>query len=256
MKTFFFTTILSLSFLFGKSQSITILPIDGISLSDAQQSIKFPEQYAANVPMMYMFAGGTQNSTRMVIAHSPAYTNYGLQYNDVEDKFYFVGAGQNACSIDLYNRIVEVNGLTKTNNLQIANGGSSRDFLVKNDVNGNVGFTKGNNRVGINYIIALQGIFPSRDLMSSRVKSIDGVTGLDPFIGEITMFAGNFAPRGWALCNGQLLLIGDNVALFSLLGTTYGGDGRTTFALPDLRAATPVHVGSSSGITWDLGEKN
>ncbi|WP_435353934.1 tail fiber protein [Emticicia sp. SJ17W-69] len=256
MKTFFFTTILFLSFLLGKSQSITILPSNGIALSDAQQSIKFPEQYVANVPMMYLFAGGTQNTTRMVIAHSPTYQNYGLQYNDVQDKFYFVGAGINACSIDLYNRIVDVNGLTKTNNLQIANGGSSKDFLVKNDVNGNVGFTKGNNRVGISYIISLTGVFPSRESMSSRMKSIDGVAGLNPFYGEITMFAGNFAPMGWAFCDGQLLLISENPALFSILGTTYGGDGRTTFALPDLRAATPVHVGTSNGITYELGEKH
>ena len=57
----------------------------------------------------------------------------------------------------------------------------------------------------------------------------------EPFIGEISMFAGNFAPRGWAFCDGQLLSIAQNSALFSILGTTYGGDGRTTFALPDLR---------------------
>ena len=60
----------------------------------------------------------------------------------------------------------------------------------------------------------------------------------EPFIGEISMFGGNFAPRGWALCDGQLLPISQNTALFSLLGTTYGGDGRTTFGLPDLRVET------------------
>jgi len=58
---------------------------------------------------------------------------------------------------------------------------------------------------------------------------------MDPFIGQIMLFAGNFAPRGWALCQGQLLSIASNTALFSIFGTTYGGDGRTTFALPDLR---------------------
>lgn len=61
------------------------------------------------------------------------------------------------------------------------------------------------------------------------------------------MFAGNFAPRGWAFCNGQLLAISSNTALFSILGTTYGGDGRTTFGLPDLRGRVPVHSGSSTG---------
>jgi microcystin-dependent protein len=68
-----------------------------------------------------------------------------------------------------------------------------------------------------------------------------------PFIGQITLFAGNFAPRGWAFCDGQLLAISQNTALFSILGTTYGGDGRTTFALPDLRGRAPVHAGSSGG---------
>ncbi len=64
-----------------------------------------------------------------------------------------------------------------------------------------------------------------------------------PFIGEIRMFAGNFAPAGWALCDGSLIPISENDALFNLIGTTYGGDGQTTFALPDLRSRVPVHVG-------------
>lgn len=64
----------------------------------------------------------------------------------------------------------------------------------------------------------------------------------EPFIGEIRMFAGNFAPRGWALCDGQLLAISQNDALFSLLGTTYGGDGRSTFGLPDMRGRLPIHA--------------
>lgn len=72
---------------------------------------------------------------------------------------------------------------------------------------------------------------------------------MDPFVGQITMFAGNFAPRGWAFCDGQLLDVSQNDALFSLLGTTYGGDGRTTFGLPDLRGRTPIHYGSGPGLT-------
>lgn len=64
-----------------------------------------------------------------------------------------------------------------------------------------------------------------------------------PFLGEIRMFGGNFAPRGWSLCQGQLLSIAQNDALFALLGTTFGGDGQTTFALPDLRGRIPVHQG-------------
>ena len=64
-----------------------------------------------------------------------------------------------------------------------------------------------------------------------------------PFIGEIRMFAGNFAPAGWMLCQGQLLPISENDTLFNLIGTTYGGDGQTTFALPNLQSRIPVHVG-------------
>ena len=71
----------------------------------------------------------------------------------------------------------------------------------------------------------------------------------DPFVGEIRMFAGNFAPRSWAFCDGQLLAVGSNDALFSLLGTMYGGDGRTTFGLPDLRGRVPLHAGSGPGLT-------
>lgn len=69
----------------------------------------------------------------------------------------------------------------------------------------------------------------------------------EPFIGEIRMFAGSFAPQGWSLCDGQLLAINQNSALFSLFGTIYGGDGRTTFALPDLRGRVPVGAGQSPG---------
>ncbi|MCH2193491.1 tail fiber protein [Kordia sp.] len=72
---------------------------------------------------------------------------------------------------------------------------------------------------------------------------------MDPFIGEIVMFGGNFAPRGWGLCNGQLLAISSNTALFSILGTTYGGDGRTTFALPDLRGRSAIHPGTGPGLS-------
>ncbi|AXG71544.1 phage tail collar domain protein [Kordia sp. SMS9] len=72
---------------------------------------------------------------------------------------------------------------------------------------------------------------------------------MNPFLAQIVMFAGNFAPRGWAFCDGQLLPINANQALFSLLGTTYGGDGRTTFALPDLRGRTPNHAGRGPGLS-------
>ena len=96
--------------------------------------------------------------------------------------------------------------------------------------------------LGINHIIALQGLFPSR-------------SAADPFLAEMSMFAGNFAPRGYAMCDGQLLAISSYSAVFSLLGTTYGGDGRTTFALPDLRGRTAIHPGTGPGLsTRSLGQ--
>ena len=78
----------------------------------------------------------------------------------------------------------------------------------------------------------------------------------DPFIAEIRMFACNFAPRGWAFCNGQLLQVSQNTALFSLIGTTYGGDGRTTTGLPNLQGRVPMHPGRGPGLTpRSLGQK-
>jgi microcystin-dependent protein len=79
----------------------------------------------------------------------------------------------------------------------------------------------------------------------------------DPFVAEIRVFAFTFAPRGWAFCDGQLLPISQNTALFSLLGTTYGGDGKSTFALPDLQGRVPMHPGQGPGLSLhDLGEQN
>ena len=77
----------------------------------------------------------------------------------------------------------------------------------------------------------------------------------EPFLAEIKMVGFNFAPRGFAFCDGQILPINQNQSLYSLLGTTYGGDGRTSFALPDLRGRTPIHVGSSNGVSHPLGQK-
>jgi len=77
----------------------------------------------------------------------------------------------------------------------------------------------------------------------------------EPFVAQIMMFGGNFAPRGWAFCNGQILSIAQNTALFSLLGTTYGGNGQTTFALPNLQGRAPIHAGQSPGTSqYALGE--
>jgi len=78
----------------------------------------------------------------------------------------------------------------------------------------------------------------------------------NPFIGEIRMFGGSFAPAGWAFCDGSLQPISENDALFTLIGTTYGGDGQETFALPNLNGRTPVHAGQGPGISqnYQLGE--
>ena len=92
--------------------------------------------------------------------------------------------------------------------------------------------------LGMNYIIATEGFFPSRDGLNDQT-----------FIGQVSMFAGNFAPGGWAFTDGQSLPIVGNEALFSLLGTTYGGDGVQTFQLPDLRGRTPIHSGIGNGLT-------
>jgi microcystin-dependent protein len=75
-----------------------------------------------------------------------------------------------------------------------------------------------------------------------------------PYVGEIRLFAGNFAPAGWGFCDGSLQSIVENEVLFQLIGTTYGGDGQNTFALPDLRSRVPVHMGSLAGVTYQLGE--
>lgn len=78
----------------------------------------------------------------------------------------------------------------------------------------------------------------------------------NPFVAEIRIFGFNFAPTGWALCNGQILPISQNTALFSLLGTTYGGNGQSTFALPDLQDSAPMHPGQGNGLSLhDLGEQ-
>jgi microcystin-dependent protein len=77
----------------------------------------------------------------------------------------------------------------------------------------------------------------------------------EPFLAEIKIFSFNFAPKGWAMCNGQLLSISQNQALFSLLGTTYGGDGQTTFALPNLQGRTPVHFGNGIVLGERAGEE-
>jgi microcystin-dependent protein len=80
----------------------------------------------------------------------------------------------------------------------------------------------------------------------------------EPYVGEIRLFGGNFAPAGWMFCDGQLLPISENEVLFQLIGTTYGGDGEETFALPDLRGRVPLHMGTNpnNGVTFQIGERD
>ena len=104
----------------------------------------------------------------------------------------------------------------------------------------------------VNYIIALDGPVPERG---------ENHSGTYTHLGQISMFAGDFAPRGWAFCDGQLLTVSQNDALFGLLGTIYGGDGRTTFGLPDLRGRAPLHAGQGPKLTdrrlgWRGGDEN
>jgi microcystin-dependent protein len=148
-------------------------------------------------------------------------------------------------------RKLDVSGDLKADSVFITGANTATDFLVVKDANGQVGHRKSFYGLGINYCIALQGIFPSQN-KPTGVDSTTNVTAYQPFIGEIMLFAGTFPPAGWAFCQGQLQLISQNTALFSILGTTYGGDGKTTFALPDLRNAVPVGFGNN----WQMGESN
>ncbi len=111
---------------------------------------------------------------------------------------------------------------------------------------GSQSFSPAQPSLGLNHLIALEGIYPSEG---------GGIPG-ETLLGEVALFAGNFAPRGWAFADGQLLPISQYEPLFSLLGTIYGGDGETTFALPDLRGRTAVNAGNGPGLgPWPLGDK-
>lgn len=140
---------------------------------------------------------------------------------------------------------LDVNGSIKSNGLFLPALSTPYDFLTIQNSSGEVGVKKGFGAQAINYIICMQGIYPSQDFDNGS-----------PWLAEIRLFAGTFAPRGWAFCHGQALPINQNQALFSLLGTSYGGNGVTTFALPDLRGVAPVSAGSNpAGYQWILGQK-
>ncbi|HMK24754.1 MAG TPA: tail fiber protein [Chitinophagaceae bacterium] len=142
---------------------------------------------------------------------------------------------------------LDVNGKIKTEALILNSGGSPYDYLVKGTASGEVSFKKAMGGSGLNYIICTQGPLPA----------VGGAPQTTAFRGEIKLFAGNFAPAGWALCDGQLISIASNTGLFAILGTTYGGNGQSNFALPDLQAATIVGTGTAAaGYQWLLGEEH
>jgi hypothetical protein len=143
---------------------------------------------------------------------------------------------------------LDVNGTTKTNGVIINNGGSQYDFLMKTTPAGDVGFRKGFGATCLNYIICVSGAFPPFQGNPPQVN---------PVIGEIKVFAGAFPPAGWAFCDGALINIAQNTALFAIISTTYGGNGQTNFALPDLRGTVIVCSGmSTSGNEWLNGEEH
>ena len=114
---------------------------------------------------------------------------------------------------------------------------------------GNAPFDNAQASLGLNYLISLQGLFPPRD-------SGGGASPDSPYYGEVVAFAGTVAPNGWAFANGQLLTIASNTALFSILGSVYGGDGKSTFALPDLRGRTIIGSGVGFNVGDLLGERS
>lgn len=141
---------------------------------------------------------------------------------------------------------IDVNGKLKANGIIVNYGGAINDFLVKSNAAGEVGFKKPAGAVAVNYIICIIGNFPSRT-----------EPPVSPFLGEIQVFSGGFAPAGWAICNGETLQIAQNTALFSVLGTTYGGNGQSTFKLPDLRGAAAIGTGASpGGYDWGNGQRS
>lgn len=144
---------------------------------------------------------------------------------------------------------LDVNGIAKANTVMIGTGGALGDLLIKRDEQGTVGFRKGHFGLALRYIICVNGAFPTRST---------GNNGADAFLGEIRLFAGVFPPSGWEFCEGQSIAITSNSSLFAILGTTYGGNGISTFALPDLRGTVPVGVGRSSTTIpfWDQGERS
>jgi len=145
---------------------------------------------------------------------------------------------------------VDSTALVANLNADLHDGMEASDFATSGHAHNSTGGDLSHDNMHpyetIQCIIALSGVYPSRN--DGPLTTGSGRV-LDPWVGEIAWFAGGFAPRGWAFCDGQLLPIAQYQSLFSILGTTYGGDGRTTFGLPDMRGRSPISAGSGPGLT-------
>ncbi|OYU65230.1 MAG: hypothetical protein CFE22_14860 [Cytophagaceae bacterium BCCC1] len=163
--------------------------------------------------------------------------------------FFWNGAGWSSIGLAL-SSITGASPIVIQSNIVKLNSGTSRGQLITWDgtnwINTNpkpqTSITNIQPYLALNYCISLFGIFPSQS--SSQ-----------PFVGDICLFGFNFPPTGWAACNGQLLSIAENEVLFQLIGTTFGGDGQTTFGLPDLRGRAAIHAGQGPSLTsYILGQ--
>lgn len=143
---------------------------------------------------------------------------------------------------------LDVNGTTRTTNLQVTSAGNVSDVMVKGAADGSINFKKSFNGIGLSYIICVAGAFPSQ---ISPVNTYETA-----FTGEVRLFAGDILPFGWLRCEGQLLNPADYSQLYSIVLNRYGGTAPATFRLPDLRAAVPVGAGTTgTGPSWILGER-
>lgn len=144
---------------------------------------------------------------------------------------------------------LEVNGKLRTDSITIVTGGSQTDFLIRSNAQGVIGFRKGHGGLALNFIICYAGTIPTTT--GSNHSS-------GPYIGDIRMFAGDYAPQNWLLCNGQFLKKDSAayIALYSIIGNTYGSTD-TNFAVPDLRGLVPVGVGTApAGYIWNRAQRN
>jgi hypothetical protein len=199
----------------------------------------------ANLETAILF-GNPNNSASGVIMYNNTSTPNGFQFRTGGNitRMTITNTGQVGINNFSPQATLDVGGSLRANNLILNLGGNHNDFLIR-DQNGFVTNRKGHGGIGLNYIIAIQGSFPN---------TIPPQQTGQPYIGEIRLFAGLYAPAGWLFCHGQLLPIVSNQTLFAIIGTTYGGDGQFTFALPDLRGVVPV--GGTSGGQWEIGERS